>query len=145
MANVDLTIEHRAAVQALRAAMLKTAADWRGTPYLLGGNTKQGIDCSHFVYQVLNEARKACSSGFPVPQVVNYRNTATMESSHLWFPTKMPEPGDLVMWDGHAGIIVGNGRFVGAQSSTGVAEATHAGGYWAGRSAKRFLRFVHCM
>jgi hypothetical protein len=53
----------------------------------------------------------------------------------------------LVLWDGHVGIITDpqRGTFIGAQTSTGVAQASYTGGYWATRSGKRFLRFVHFM
>lgn len=43
--------------------------------------------------------------------------------------------GDMVFFDtykkdGHVGIYIGNGKFIGAQSSTGVAEVDMTKGYW---------------
>lgn len=145
MPNVDLIVSHRENVTRIRQAMTSAAEEWTGTPYLLGGNSDQGIDCSHFVYQVLNAARLAVAAKGAAPQVVDYRSTATIEASGTFFPVPLPEPGDLVLWDGHVGIVVSpqRGTFVGAQTSTGVAEASYTSGYWAKRSGLRFLRFAH--
>ncbi|WP_049773574.1 C40 family peptidase [Salisediminibacterium selenitireducens] len=48
------------------------------------------------------------------------------------------QPGDLVFFDtyttnGHVGIYLGDGQFLGAQSSTGIAVADMSSGYWAER------------
>ena len=145
MPNVDLVISHRETVAATRKAMLDAAADWEGTPYLYGGNSDQGIDCSHFVYQVLNAARQRSALAGVTPQLIDYRSTDTIEASHTFFPVTTPEAGDLVLWDGHVGIVSDpqNGKFIGAQTSTGVAEASYSSGYWANHAGKRFVRFVH--
>jgi cell wall-associated NlpC family hydrolase len=145
MANVDLTISHWENVAATRKAVLETASDWKGTPYLMGGNSKDGVDCSHFVYQVLNAAREKVAKPYPAPQIIDYRNTATIESFGVFFSIKIPESCDLVLWDSHVGIIVDphEGKFIGAQTSTGVAEANYTSGYWAEKAGKRFIRFVH--
>jgi N-acetylmuramoyl-L-alanine amidase len=145
MANVDLTIPHWENVAATRQAVLAIASEWKGTPYLWGGNSKDGIDCSHFVYQVLNLAReKVAKPPYPAPQIIHYRSTGTIESSWLFFPVNVLEPCDLVLWDSHVGIIVNptEGKFIGAQSK-GVAEESYTSGHWSEQSGKRFLRFVH--
>lgn len=145
MVNVDLASAHNRVVARIRDAMVEVAGDWDGTPYLFGGNSDQGIDCSHFVYQVLNGARgRVASTGeFPSTQLVNYQSTSTIESSGQFFPVTIPEVGDLVLWDGHVGIVSDpkSGKFVGAQTSTGVAEASYTAGYWATRAGKRFARY----
>ncbi len=82
MPNVDLIKSGNETATAIRSAMFKVAADWKGTPYIFGGNSKQGIDCSHFVYQVLNGARQqtAAAAKAPEPQLVDYRSTSARRS-----------------------------------------------------------------
>jgi cell wall-associated NlpC family hydrolase len=145
MPNVDLTISHRDNVSRTRQAMLSAAEQWKGTAYLLGGNSTEGVDCSHFVYQVLNSARRTVATAGPIPQLVDYRSTTTIEVSGAFYPVPIPEPGDLVLWDGHVGIVISpqRGTFIGAQTSTGVAEASYTTGYWAKRAGLRFLRFAN--
>lgn len=145
MPNVDLISEHRVIVEATRKAMLEAAGEWKGTPYLYGGNSDDGIDCSHFVYQVLNSARTKTALPGVTPQLIDYRSTDTIEASGLFFPVTVPETGDLVLWDGHVGIVTDPslGKFIGAQTSTGVAEAIYSSGYWAEHAGRRFVRFVH--
>jgi cell wall-associated NlpC family hydrolase len=153
MPNVDLIISHREAVSALRTAMLEVASEWKGVPYGPdGGDSKQGVDCSHFVYQVLNTARERAAPVGAAPKRIDYRNTFALESSGTWYPVTLPEPGDLVVWraragdtSGHVGIIVDAqaGTFIGSQTSTGVAVASYTTGYWANQAGKRFLRYSY--
>ncbi|SDZ64479.1 N-terminal domain of peptidoglycan hydrolase CwlO-containing protein [Evansella caseinilytica] len=56
-------------------------------------------------------------------------------------------PGDLVFFntyktDGHVGIYIGGGQFIGSQSSTGVAIASLNSGYWASVFNGRVVRVV---
>ncbi|WP_026581209.1 C40 family peptidase [Bacillus sp. J33] len=57
------------------------------------------------------------------------------------------KPGDLVFFDtykkdGHVGIYLGGGKFIGSQSSTGVAIANMSSGYWKSVFSGRVVRII---
>ncbi len=72
-----------------------------GNPYLWGGTTPSGWDCSGFTQWVYAQA------GISIPRT----NAWTAMT-----PTSTPTPGDLVMQNGgaHVGIYVGNGMMISA-------------------------------
>ncbi|WP_033828828.1 C40 family peptidase [Bacillus andreraoultii] len=82
------------------------------------------FDCSGFVHWAFKQA------GIGVG-----RSTTALSSQGTKISTSEMRPGDLVFFDtykknGHVGIYLGNGNFIGSQSSTGVAVANLNGGYW---------------
>lgn len=96
-----------------------------GTPYVWGGGTPSGFDCSGFTQWVFRQA------GVSIPRTssAQYANSRRVDN---------PQPGDLVFFGSggsvtHVGIYAGGGRFLGAQTSTGVAYASTTSGYWASR------------
>lgn len=95
----------------------KAAYQWVGTPYKFGGTTKDGIDCSAFVMNVLQ------SVGIQVPRTVR-------QQWRVGTPIEEEEAttGDLVFFTinsedvSHVGIYLRNGNFIHASLSAGVVE-----------------------
>jgi cell wall-associated NlpC family hydrolase len=86
------------------ANVMKAAAELVGTPYVLGGQTPAGIDCSGYVMFVYAQF------GIEMPHSV-------YQQSRLPFAEKIAledaVPGDIVVFNdySHNGIYAGNGNF----------------------------------
>lgn len=94
-----------------------------GTPYRYGGNTPAGgFDCSGLIGHVYREG-----AGLALPRTV----AALAESAGVEVPRASLRSGDLVFFSisrrrpDHAGIYVGEGRFVHAPSSGGTVRLDH--------------------
>lgn len=84
-----------------------TAAKYAGVPYVWGGNTPSGWDCSGFVKYVYAQ------NGINIA-----RGTSAILGSGQFKRTSSPKPGDLVFQNGggHVGIYLGGGKMIGAQN-----------------------------
>ena len=95
--------------------VLSIAGNYVGIPYVWGGKTPNGFDCSGFTKYVFAQSNKSIPAG----SSAQYAGATKVSN---------PQPGDLVFFGrgsvSHVGIYVGNGRFIGAQTSTGVAYTT---------------------
>ena len=91
--------QHLAPLDAAASDWTSVAEQFLGTPYLWGGKTDMGIDCSGLVQVAL----QAC--GIPAPR------DSDMQEAELGAPLPLgggwPElrRGDLVFWAGHVGIM----------------------------------------
>jgi peptidoglycan DL-endopeptidase CwlO len=95
-----------------------------------GGRTASDIargyfDCSGFVHWAFSQAGISVGS-----------STDSLLGAGSRVSASDLQPGDLVFFNtyktnGHVGIYIGGGNFIGSQSSTGVAVANMSGGYWA--------------
>ncbi|GGJ90232.1 peptidase P60 [Lentibacillus kapialis] len=105
-----------------------------GTPYVTAGRGPGGFDCSGFVSWAYGQA------GVSIPS-----STAAMQGVGSKISYSSAQPGDLVFFNtyktnGHVGIYLGNGKFLGAQNSTGVAVADMTSGYWKNKFAGHVRR-----
>lgn len=79
-----------------------------GVPYVYGGTTPSGFDCSGFVQYVYNHFGKSLP-----------RTTTQQENCGTQIPVSQAQPGDLYFWGNrgsayHVAICVGNGKYIAA-------------------------------
>ena len=116
--------------------VLTYANTFTGVPYKFGGTTPAGFDCSGYIRYVFQKI------GFDMPRQADEQYTVgkKVEKNNL-------QPGDLVFFEtyepgiSHSGIYIGDGQFISATSSSGVAVADLDDSYWGPRfrGAKRVL------
>jgi len=99
---------------ALIKSILDEADSYIGTPYIYGGTTRMGFDCSGYVMTVYS------SVGILLPRTAKeqYDFTSRVSKDNI-------KPSDLVFFSeksavSHVGIYVGNDTFIHASSSNGV-------------------------
>src|SRR6516225_172719 len=91
-------------------------------------------DCSHFVHAIYAKA------GFNY----EYAQSADLfEGIDSFQRVKVPQPGDLVVWQGHVGVVVDPAEHSFYSSViTGFAIEDYRSNYWLGRGASRFYRYM---
>ena len=108
--------------------ILKTAYSMLGVPYMFGGISPGGFDCSGFVCYVFSKA------GISLPRMADLQFEAV---THV--PRSNLKTGDLVFFEtycpgpSHVGIYVGDGKFIHASCSKGISVAEVFTGYWGAR------------
>ncbi len=105
--------------------LIQTANGAIGTPYVWGGQTLGGFDCSGFIHYAYNAAGMKSS------------RTSTDGYFNRSFYVDQPQVGDLVFFKNtyrsgisHMGIYIGNNKFIHAGSSTGVTITDLNNSYW---------------
>jgi hypothetical protein len=90
-------------------------------------------DCSHLVHQTY------LSAGFDYPYASSFELYAGNENFER---VKYSQPGDLIVWPGHAGIVVDplHHSFY-SLVSTGLEAQNYEGSYWRSRGRPRFYRY----
>lgn len=109
------------------SAIVTEAQKYLGTPYVYGGASPSGFDCSGFVYYVLKQL------GFSP-----YRTPADQYSQGTFVEKSNLQPGDIVFFANtyasgisHVGIYVGGGQFIHSPNSRStVSYSDLTSGYW---------------
>ncbi|MBU9722629.1 MULTISPECIES: peptidoglycan-binding protein [Bacillaceae] len=106
--------------------LIADAATYIGTPYLWGGTTGGGFDCSGFIQYMFKK------NNVHLPRTVAEQWNATTAVSK-------PKVGDIVYFEtyktgpSHNGIYIGNNQFIHSGSSSGVAISSLNNSYWSSR------------
>ncbi len=107
------------------SAFIDAAYSLVGVPYVLGGKSSSGLDCSGFVYLALQLSGNG----------IGYMTSGGWAGSDYPTVGSMSElqAGDIVCFKGHVGVYVGGGTMVDASSSQGVvrvASNIQGSNYW---------------
>lgn len=97
-----------------REQIIEQAVSLKGTPYVWAGTTREGFDCSGFIYRMM------LNGGYQVPRMADEQFYATQRVQRrdlrrgdlVFFTTYMPGPS-------HVGIFLGEGKFIHASSAGG--------------------------
>ena len=108
--------------------IIATAKKYIGVPYLWGGTTPSGFDCSGFLQYVFRQ------------NGINLLRTSKQQyTMGVWVSKANLQKGDLVFFQtgsngiSHVGMYIGNGQFIHASSSKGVTITDLSNSYWAAR------------
>ncbi len=109
------------------ANLLKQQQQWLKTPYVSGGISKNGADCSGFVMKVFDEG---FNISLPRVTLTQMEQGQKISKSHL-------KAGDLVFFKTgrgatgyHVGIYLENGDFMHLSSKGGAKIANLSNSYW---------------
>lgn len=125
------TVSRSGAVSSKGQAIAERAKDFLGVPYVYGGTSAKGFDCSGFVYFLYKEMG-----------VTLNRVAAGQMTNGKWVSLDEIQPGDIVGFKNsngyvnHVGIYVGNGMMIHAPQTGDVVKYTSiVEGNYAGRIA----------
>lgn len=134
--NVDTALKAYGGAGGGASGLISIASQWVGTPYLWGGDSKNGIDCSAFTRKVFNEYGVKLTG-----------NTQSQVKQGKAVKKGELQPGDLIFFNtnrtnGHVGIYIGGNQFMHASSSKGVTTSSLDNSYYKARysTARRVLK-----
>lgn len=105
-------------------SVVSIGLSYQGVPYVFGGKSPSGFDCSGFIWYVFNQSGRN----------IGYQTAASLYSSSA--KVSSPSVGDLVFFSNtykpgisHVGIYIGNNQFVHAGGSA-VQVTSLSNPYW---------------
>ena len=109
----------------LHNALLKSFENWKGTKYVFGGDSIEGIDCSALTRRIYREV-----FNFELPRITKDQiKVGRQVSKHNL------KPGDILYFRpegkyNHTAVYLGNSLFINASSSEGVVLSSLEDSYW---------------
>ncbi len=94
--------------------IIKAAKSYQGVPYVWGGTSPSGFDCSGFTHYVMLKN-----------DIIIPRTASTQYTKGYWVSKSQLKHGDLVFFStykpgpSHVGIYIGNNQFIHASSGAG--------------------------
>lgn len=120
--------------------VLEECASWVGTPYVYGGISRGGVDCSGFTMNVTKE-----TLGIDLYHKASYQQDGYLSDGKTSVGIDVGlydlKIGDLVFFGDpahHTGIYVGNNKVVHAPQTGDYVKTSTIGGSWNPTSARRF-------
>ncbi len=108
-------------------SMISFAKRFIGVPYVWGGSSPSGFDCSGFIFHVLN------NSGVSISRT----NVEGYWNSNRFQTVSSPQAGDLIFFQNtwrqgpsHMGIMINSTQFIHASSSNGVVITNVSNSFW---------------
>lgn len=114
-------------VNIYKATDLNMYADvfkWLYTPYRLGGKTERGIDCSNYVFKLMNDCTDTYATSKQLADITEYVDREELKE------------GDLIFFNvkgygiSHVGVYLQDGKFTHSSSSQGVTISSLNEPYW---------------
>lgn len=110
----------------LESKLRAIAKEWKKTPYVLGGVSKKGADCSGFTQSVFTQFHSPIA-----------RTTTKQFKGGVKISKKNLRTGDLLFFKTgrgphgmHVGIYINNDKFIHLSTKGGVREASLNAAYW---------------
>ena len=122
---MNATTESASESQSTADSVVNTAKQYLGTPYVWGGKTPSGFDCSGFTSYVYQEATGKSIGGYTVAQ----------ESAGTQEAVSQASAGDLLFWGSkgstyHVGIYLGNNQYIAAPQPGESVKISTISGYF---------------
>lgn len=115
----------RSSENELQRKLLKSYANWKGTKYQFGGDSREGIDCSGLTRRIYREVY-----GIELPRRTyeQVKIGSRIERNDL-------KPGDIVYFKpertgSHTAVYLGETLFINASTAKGVVISTLENTYW---------------